>query len=91
MALNAKLFAIADSAGALVIDAVDPWDGLLSSRVARLWLACSSKNVATSRGLAAGAVSRTKAARPATLGLAMEVPLSVLVALSPVCQADITS
>ena len=45
--------------------------------------------VARLDGVAVGVALRSSAAAPATCGVAMDVPLMVLVAEAPVCQADV--
>ena len=63
----------------------DPGSRLLSL----LGLALSTKYLATAAGVAAGLVCKAKAATPATAGLAIEVPLMVVLAVALVYQAEV--
>ncbi len=48
------------------------------------------RDCATCDGVEAGWDCSISATRPATWGVAIEVPLSVAVAVVPVCQAEVT-
>src|SRR5262245_60170337 len=53
------------------------------------WVALETIAFETSAGVADGLVSRYRAATPVTCGVAIEVPLIVLVAVSPVAHAEV--
>lgn len=59
------------------------------SALSRLLVALLVRKEATAAGELPGLVANTSAATPATWGLAMDVPLMVLVAVALVCQAEV--